>query len=206
MLSKKYLNSVKNLTSIIRKIVATPAPEKFTIEFLKNIGFPDTNDRAVIGLLKDLRFLTEGAVPTQRYLLYQETNGAGYILSDAIREAYSDIFNINSSPSPVRNAMVRELFKNTHQVSDQLAGFMSNTFFSLLDMAQNNSYDHSQEPIKLPRDYEAGVLLKKNYQDFAPQSPLPSLRYNIQIHLPVSRDIEIYHSIFKSLKEHLLDD
>ncbi|MBL7726954.1 MAG: DUF5343 domain-containing protein [Dinghuibacter sp.] len=206
MLSKKYLNSVKNLNSIIRKMVTAPAPEKFTIEFLKNLGFPDSNDRAVIGLLKDLRFLTEGAVPTQRYIIYQETNGAGYVLNEALREAYSDIFSVNNNPSPVRNAAVRELFKNTHQVSDQLAGFMSNTFFSLLDMAQNNIYDQHRDPIKLPRDYEAGVLLKKNYREQNGQTNLPSLKYNIQIHLPVSRDIEIYHSIFKSLKEHLLDD
>lgn len=206
MLSKKYLNSVKNLAAIIRKIIETPAPEKFTIEFLKNIGFPDTNDRATIGLLKDLRFLTEGAVPTQRYHHFQETDGAGFILSEAVREAYGDIFLINSNPSPVRNAMVRELFKNTHQVSDQLAGFMSNTFFTLLDLAQNIGPDLNREPIKLRKDYEAGLKLKKNYREFAAVPAFPNMCYNIEIHLPLSRDIEIYHSIFKSMKENLLNE
>ena len=32
----------------------------------------------------------------------------------------------------------------------------------------------------------------------------PQLHYNIQIHLPDSRDQAVYDAIFKSLKEHLL--
>jgi hypothetical protein len=34
----------------------------------------------------------------------------------------------------------------------------------------------------------------------------PGLHYNIQIHLPASKDIEVYNSIFKALKEHLFED
>lgn len=32
----------------------------------------------------------------------------------------------------------------------------------------------------------------------------PSLHYNIQIHLPETRDAAVYDAIFKSLKEHLM--
>jgi hypothetical protein len=32
------------------------------------------------------------------------------------------------------------------------------------------------------------------------------LRYNIEVHLPATKDVEVYNAIFKSLKEHLLDD
>lgn len=203
MLSKKYLNSVRNLSAIIKKITETPPPEKFTIEFLKNLGFHDTNDRAVIGLLKDLHFLTEGAVPTPRYHQFLESGGAGHILAEALREAYSDIFLITSNPSPVRNAVVRDLFRSRHNVSDQLAGFMSNTFFTLLDLSQNDSQEQYSERIKLRKDYETGIKLKKSYKE---HNNTASLCYNIEIHLPVSREPEVYDSIFKSMKEHLLND
>ena len=39
-----------------------------------------------------------------------------------------------------------------------------------------------------------------------PPQPLghpPGLHYNIQVHLPATKDIEVYNAIFKSLKEHL---
>jgi hypothetical protein len=31
------------------------------------------------------------------------------------------------------------------------------------------------------------------------------LHYNIQIHLPATKDLEVYNAIFKSLKDHLLE-
>jgi hypothetical protein len=33
----------------------------------------------------------------------------------------------------------------------------------------------------------------------------PTLHYNIQIHLPATKDVEVFNSIFKSLREHLLE-
>jgi hypothetical protein len=32
------------------------------------------------------------------------------------------------------------------------------------------------------------------------------LHYNIQIHLPATKDVEVYNAIFKSLREHLFNE
>jgi hypothetical protein len=32
----------------------------------------------------------------------------------------------------------------------------------------------------------------------------PGLHYNIEIHLPATKDVEVYNAIFKSLREHLI--
>ena len=40
----------------------------------------------------------------------------------------------------------------------------------------------------------------------APAVPFAGLRYNIKVHLPATKDVEVYNAIFKSLKEHLLED
>jgi hypothetical protein len=37
-----------------------------------------------------------------------------------------------------------------------------------------------------------------------PPDGSPSLHYNIQIHLPATKDVEVFNAIFKSLREHLL--
>ena len=39
-----------------------------------------------------------------------------------------------------------------------------------------------------------------------PVVPFAGLRYNIEVHLPATKDVEVYNAIFKSLKEHLLED
>jgi hypothetical protein len=43
------------------------APERFSVKFLENLGFTGTNDRLLIGILKELGFLNADAVPQQRY-------------------------------------------------------------------------------------------------------------------------------------------
>jgi hypothetical protein len=36
-------------------------------------------------------------------------------------------------------------------------------------------------------------------------SPALGLHYNIQIHLPATKDVEVYNAIFKSLRNHLIE-
>ena len=43
------------------------APERFTIKFLENLEFKSTNDRLIVGVLKDLGFLDADGIPQQRY-------------------------------------------------------------------------------------------------------------------------------------------
>jgi hypothetical protein len=214
MLSKKYLNSIKNLPAIMKKIVEGTAPDKFTTEHLKKIGFPSSNDRALIGVLKDLKFISESGTPTQRYHDYRNSSRSKNILGEALKEAYSDIFHINEKPSQADRPAITGLFKSTHNVSDQIAGFMANTFLSLLSMA-DISGTHKALPKK---ETEKPKKEDEHQQGDEPPPPpnsyngngtfplIPNLRYNIEIHLPASKDIEVYNAIFKSLKEHLLND
>jgi hypothetical protein len=96
---------------------------------------------------------------------------------------------------------------------------MANTFFALLDLAD------------LPDPNVPAILVEqKKEEEKPPEHPAPlivppklplgespaagptrnahphsTLHYNIQIHLPATKDVEVFNAIFKSLKEHLLD-
>ena len=113
-------------------------------------------------------------------------------------------------------------FKSTYNSTDRIAKLRANTFFALIGIAD---LDHSPKskpspPTKTPD--------KSKTEDPPPASPTerpqqppqthesqgppppplpnpPSLHYNIQIHLPATKDLEVYNAIFKSLKEHLLE-
>jgi hypothetical protein len=54
---------------------------------------------------------------------------------------------------------------------------------------------------------EGAVIDKKETEEEDPAdvnlSAKPELHYNIQIHLPESRDPAVYEALFKSLKKHL---
>lgn len=51
-----YMISNNKIAPIITKIQQAARPQKFTLEFLRSIGFTSTNDRAFIPLAKKTRF------------------------------------------------------------------------------------------------------------------------------------------------------
>ena len=38
-----------------------------------------------------------------------------------------------------------------------------------------------------------------------PATNAVGLHYNIQIHLPATKDVEVYNAIFKSLRDHIIE-
>jgi len=123
-------------------------------------------------------------------------------MADALKEAYGDLFLIKEKPTKSDQAAVTGKFKSFHNTSDDVAQRMTKTFFALLDLAdldaQGNEQIHASEP-------EAA------HPESQPSSLRPiaiggaGLHYNIQIHLPATKDVEVYNAIFKSLREHLVE-
>jgi len=129
-------------------------------------------------------------------------------MGEAVKEAYSDLFLIKSHPKESDKNLIEGKFKSTHNAKDRPAELMAKTFFGLLAIAD---IDHSPKAtMKVEKTSE--VNDREPPKGAQPEAILqvpvsgvqPSLHYNIQIHLPATKDIEVYNSIFKSLKEHLL--
>ena len=215
MLSKKYLNGNKNQVAIMRKIIEGTAPSKFTTEHLKKLGFTSSNDRAMIGILKELKFLSEDASPTKRYHDYRNEAKSKSVLGEALKEIYSDIFHLTEKPTQSDKPSIIGLFKSTHNVSDQVAALMANTFLTFLSIADisDSKFPKEIENTRQKKDEVQSVSKIETKNETPQYTPnltsnkiIPNLRYNIEIHLPATKDIEVYNSIFKSLKEHLLNE
>ncbi|MCV6624042.1 MAG: DUF5343 domain-containing protein [Cellvibrionaceae bacterium] len=209
MLTKRYLASVKNLGDILQKIQEGTAPPTFSVEHLKGIGFASSNDRAIIPLLKDLGFLSANGVPTQRYHNYRNPSLSKKIMGEALHEAYEELFHINAKPSKSDRDAIVGKFKTAHNVKDRVAESQAMTFFGLLDHAdlssqpsQPASSEATTEEKPEPEGYSNGGPIQSQP---ATMTGIPNLRYNIEIHLPATKDIEVYNAIFKSLKEHLVE-
>lgn len=219
MLIGRYMTSVKNLGPIFQKIVEGAAPTKFTISHLKGLGFNSSNDVGVLALLKDLGFLTADGAPTARYHAYRDRTQSAAVLGEAVREVYGDLFLINENLSEKDRVAVEGKFKQVHNVTDRVAGEQAKTFFALLKLADMSKASKGSKPLQ---PNEAATTPASAPPATAPNSPgsdmgneaarrthdkfsLGGLRYNIEIHLPATKDIEVFNAIFKSLKEHLLE-
>src|SRR3954467_5914546 len=70
-------------------------PERFSVKFLENLGFTSTNDRLLIGILKDLGFLNRDGAPQQRYFDFLDRSQSRHAVAAGIREAFSDLFALH---------------------------------------------------------------------------------------------------------------
>ena len=202
-----YTQAYGQISAFFEKIQEGQAPSKFTQQHLKDLGFGSTNHRAFIPLLKVLGFLSSDGVPTERYQAYRDSTQSRQVLGEAIKEAYADLFVIKSNPTKKDKKLIAGKFKSTHNTSDITAERMANTFLALLEIA-----DIEHAPKK--KETHPGKEAKKEAgtQDKIEKSKgplvvgtMPGLHYNIQIHLPATKDVEVYNAIFKSLREHLID-
>jgi hypothetical protein len=199
-LTNAYVQNYGQLPDFFRRISEGQAPEQFTTQYLKDLGFTSTSYRAIIPLLKALGFLSTDGTPSTRYHEYRNQSQSRHVMADALHEAYMDLFIIKAIPTDTDRALIQGKFKSAHNVSDRLAQLMTNTFFALLSLAdlQAKSVNPVVE-VKKPEDE------KKPAPELPSIVQAPSLHYNIQIHLPATKDIEVFNAIFKSLREHLLN-
>lgn len=177
------------------------APDKFSPQYLVDIGFGGSNYRVLIPLLKDLGFLTTDGVPTEVYRNYLDSSQSRAVLGKSVRSAYSDLFTIAKKPSKADREKIAGKFKSTFNLSDLQAERNANTFLALIELSDlpNDSTSEPETAPKLPPIVE--TLEKVNQ----PNGRLIGLKYDIAIHLPATKDIEVYNAIFKALKEHLID-
>jgi hypothetical protein len=215
-LTNSYIQVYGQLPEVFKRIAEAQAPEKFTRQYLKDLGFRSSNFHALIPLLKSLNFLTADGTPTIRYHEYRNTARSRQIMGEALRETYGDLFTIKAKPTETDHELIEGKFKTVHNVSPNVAKLMANTFYGLLELADIDTPAPVTPSVKVTRpkpeeseDLRApeGIAREKERveEGLSAAGSRPTLHYNIQIHLPATKDVEVFNAIFKALKEHLLD-
>jgi hypothetical protein len=200
-LASVYVLATNRIPDIFGRIRDGQAPERFSQQLLKDWGFTSSNDKAFIPLLKALGFLTADGKPTQRYADYRDHSRSKHVMAQALRDAYRDIFLIKEHPGPSDRAAIEGKFKSFHNASDNVAALMAKTFLGLLQLADLSLKKEQSPPAPIePSDKSLPI----DFDARSARHVSPELHYNIQIHLPATKDVEVFNAIFKALKEHLL--
>jgi hypothetical protein len=165
-------------------------------------------------VLKALGFLSPDGAPTDRYYRYLDQTEAPKVMAEGLRDAYGDLFQLNRNAQNMSKAEVKNKLKTLSQGqgSDDVLGKMATTF---VELAKRGDFS---APTSAPT---AGVSesAEQPAEDAPTQDPVSEARptpapgagvslgglvYNIQIHLPDTRDQAVYDALFRSLKSHLL--
>jgi len=199
-----YMPSVKNVAAIFEKISQAAQPTSFTLDFLKDLGFASTNDRAFIKMLKFIGFLDQNGKPLDPYRKYLDHKQAKHVLAEQLRIAYDDLFIANKNAQSMQQSDLKGWFRSKTGTGDAVAEKIASTFRTFADLAdfsevkekkihkttQDESIDLSTSPISIPAN-------DQNLNNIG-------LVYRFEIHLPDTQNIDTYRAIFKALKEELL--
>lgn len=212
-ITPSYLITTKNLESFLNSLITAKAPEAFTQKFLESLEFKSSNDRLYIGLLKGLGFLDANAVPTERYFKFLDQSQSKQVLAEAVQEAYGDLFAVNKKANELTQKDVKNKLRTLTQgkISNKVLHLMANTFKALVDYAEWDKAPKRAEDKKeqgAEKKIEPGGKIVPPHEeieedDLSTKLLKTQLHYNIQIHLPESRDPAVYDALFKSLKKHL---
>ena len=207
-LTNSYTVAVGRVPDLFSKIRDGQAPEQLSQQLLKDWGFTSSNDRAFIPLLKALGFLSPDGKPTSLYHDYRDHSRSKVVMAQALRNAYGDIFLIKEHPTDSDKTAVQGKFKSYHNVSDHVASLMTKTFYSLLKLSDLKAEAPKKSTAK-EKETEKSDMKEAPPQERTKEAPTlqtSGLHYNIQIHLPATKDVEVYNAIFKSLREHLFEE
>lgn len=188
-------------------MLTAKAPDKFTTKFMADLGFTSSNDRQFVNVLKAIGFLDDGGTPTERYFKFLDQSFSKQMVAEGIKEAYADLFALNTSANKMTKAEVEGKFKTLTNGSKENAtiGYMASTFINLCGYA-----DWTEVQNTLSQNQPRNTDPVQNENDNVPTSIAHhregnciDLNYDIHIHLPATRDQAVYDALFASLTKHL---
>jgi hypothetical protein len=211
-LTDTYLVTSKNLESFFNALQSAQAPEKFTYKFMESLEFTSSNDRLLLKLLKALALIDDSGTPTQLYYDFLDQTQSRIVVAKAVREAYGDLFAINKKANELSLDEVQNKLKTLTQgkKSENVLRWMANTFKALCDYAdwqglEQQAAGGTQPPPEPAREDVPRIPpTERDLEAPHAKGAKTELHYNIQIHLPESRDAAVYDAIFQSLRKHLL--
>jgi Family of unknown function (DUF5343) len=218
-----YMPSVGNLQHILDKIQNAGVPEVFNLDFLRDLGFTSSNDRAVVKLLKYLGFLDPAGRPQTSYREFMDHTQAKSVLAGRLRTAYDDLFLADRDAHTRAAQSLKGWFKTKTGESDAVAGKIATTFKALASYADFAHPPAPQiEPVVPPTPSKGGpapAVADANGEGNGavpiPADTPPRLTpragvgdfgfvYRLEIHLPDTQNVETFRAIFRALREEMI--
>jgi hypothetical protein len=217
-LPDSYTLKASAIPAYFDAIMDAQPPDRFSVKFLENLGFTSTNDRLFIGILKDLGFLNRDGAPQSRYFEFLDRSRSKQVLAQGIREAFSDLFAINTKANELPVDDVKNKLRTLYsgKKTDLVIGNIGKTFRALCDYAEFTlptavfvsgeapviADEKPAKPVTTPGTTPAAVQEKGGGPALG-KIAVSGLQYHINVVLPDTRDQAVYDAIFKSLREHL---
>lgn len=212
-----YSNSVGTLENMLNKIKTASVPERFTQDFVSTkLAMKGGAAKGVIPFLKKMGFVAGDGTPSELYKEFRNPNKSRLAVGKSFRDLYQRLYDMNEYVHDANDDEVMGLIVECTggEKNSQVSKYTLATFNLLRKLAdfdeaieeeqsdvkkQDTSLLSGNFPIKLPEKTHEYTSQHQNSKSL-------NLSYTINLNLPATKDVEVFNAIFKSLKEHLLEN
>lgn len=212
MANLPYVQVIGTLETMLDKIKTASVPGRFSQDFVSTkLSMKGGSSRAIIPFIKKMGLVNSDGTPTERYRGFRNPEKSGYAIADSMRELYETLYEMNENVHKLDGTKLKGLIveatgaeANSTPVNKTLSTF--NALKKLADFEESFSETKSVEDSL----DEAAQNNPMTVHQVKPQQKQTmegiNLSYTINLNLPPTSDVEVFNAIFKSLKQHLLQD
>lgn len=211
-----YSTSVGVLEKVLEKIKTASVPERVTQNFLNTkLGLKGGSANASIPFMKKMGFVGSDGSPTELYSEFRNPKRSRIAVGKAFKDLYTRLYEMNeyihdASDDEVlglivqctggeKDSRVTQQTLSTFNMLRKIADFDTEIVESEVDESENmGASNNLNSSLPLPQFNQSSSQ--------SSQGKSINLAYTINLNLPATKDIEVFNAIFKSLKQHILDD
>jgi len=203
-----YINAYGNITKALERIKTASTPDRFTQDFLSTkLALKGGSAKPIIPFLKRTGFLNGDGTPTELYKKFRNDALRPAAAAAAVRNGYKALYEINEyahdlSDKDLKGIVVQAtgLGATSPTVRSIVGSFKALRSFADFDAKKTT------EEVGESGEEEVHEADSREQKPRKPGSVDLKLGYTINLNLPATSDIAVFNAIFKSLKEHLLDE
>lgn len=211
-----YSTSVGVLEKVLEKIKTASVPERVTQNFLNTkLGLKGGSANASIPFMKKMGFVAGDGSPTELYSEFRNPKKSRIAVGKAFKDLYARLYEMNEYVHDASDDEVLGLIvqctggeKDSRVTQQTLSTFNMLRKIADFDTETVEAEENQSENISDSNNLNNSLPLPQFNQSSSQgtQGKSINLAYTINLNLPATKDIEVFNAIFKSLKQHILDD
>lgn len=206
-----YVMAYGAITKTLDKIVQAATPSRFTQDFLATkLAIKGGNAKAVIPFLKRTGFLNSDGTPTELYNRFRNDSLRSAAAAEAVRRGFIVLYEMNEYVHELNDTDLKSLVvqatgaaPTSSTIKSIVGSFKSLKSYASFDAPSGDELGEDEKRQDVNQEME-----KRQHSIASPRGDTKldmRLGYTINLNLPATSDIAVYDAIFKSLKEHLLE-
>lgn len=204
-----YLATAGTITNALEKIKKAATPDRVSKDFVNTkLEIKGGTGAAVVPFLKKIGFVASDGTPTKLYEQFRNPATSGAAVAAGIRYGYKPLYEVNEYAHDLNDKDLKGLIVQVTGLEEK-DSVVSKVFACFKKLKELASFEGTLADETGGGDSSGG----RGGDDgggnggggVGKRLPM-NIGYTINLNLPATTNVEVFNSIFKSLKEHLLDD